>query len=253
MADESYKELHLGPMPTETVEIFDRVVQARRSCRQFSDEPIPPHVVNQVLDWALLAPNSSNLQPWEFHVVRNPALRQKLTTASFDQPAAATAQVMVVCVARRTTWRRNRKEMLRRFRAAKTPVPKKAMQYYEVITPLAYTQGPFGILRPFKWLLFSILGLFRPIPRFPVGQAQQRMWAEKTTALACEHIMLGFKAHGFDSCPMEGFDAVRVKQILKLPADASVTMIISAGRGTAEGIYGPRMRFERENFVIQHD
>jgi nitroreductase len=76
-----------------------------------------------------------------------------------------------------------------------------------------------------------------------------RVWAHKTTALACENYMLAMRAHGYDTCPMEGFDEVKIRRVLQLPSDAEVTMVISAGKRAKDGVYGPRVRFERELFI----
>jgi nitroreductase len=62
--------------------------------------------------------------------------------------------------------------------------------------------------------------------------------------------MLSIAAEGFESCPMEGFDAVRVKQALGLPKMAEVNMIISVGKGTEAGIWGERRRVPFEEVVI---
>ena len=48
---------------------------------------------------------------------------------------------------------------------------------------------------------------------------------------------------------MEGFDAQRVQKILNLPKDAYVVMVIGAGEKAPNGIYGPRIRFERSSFI----
>ncbi len=61
--------------------------------------------------------------------------------------------------------------------------------------------------------------------------------------------MLGLGANGFDSCPMEGFDEHRVRKLIKLPADGFVIMVIGAGKRAADGVYHPRLRFDRSRFV----
>lgn len=53
--------------------------------------------------------------------------------------------------------------------------------------------------------------------------------------------MLALRAHGFDSCPMEGFDAKRVARLLKLPADAEIVMGVGAGERASDGAYDPGM------------
>ncbi len=73
-------------------EIFNNIVENRRSVRVYTDEKIPSEVVEKVLDWALLAPNSSNLQCWEFYWVKDPTKKAQLVEALLSQPAARTAQ-----------------------------------------------------------------------------------------------------------------------------------------------------------------
>ena len=38
-----------------------------------------------------------------------------------------------------------------------------------------------------------------------------RRGAVKSTALAAQNLMLAFQSHGYATCPMEGFDEVRLR------------------------------------------
>jgi nitroreductase len=49
---------------------------------------------------------------------------------------------------------------------------------------------------------------------------------------------------------MEGFDKKRVKKALGLPRGAEINMIISVGKGTEPGIWGPRFRVPYEEVVF---
>ena len=62
--------------------------------------------------------------------------------------------------------------------------------------------------------------------------------------------MLALTAHGFDSCPMEGFDEPRVKRLFGLPRAAEILMVIAAGRG-AEGGVIPQIRFGRDHYITR--
>ena len=95
------------------------------------------------------------------------------------------------------------------------------------------------------------LGLKGPSYRGPFGESGNRLWASKTCALAAQSLMLSIQASGFNSCPMEGFDQVRIKKILGLPRQAYVVMIIAAGRAAPDGIYGPQLRGPKSDFVHQ--
>jgi len=229
---------------------FVQVVESRRSVRRFKPgAAVPEPAMRQALNHALLAPNSSNLQMWEFFWVRSPEKKKKLVEACLSQPAASTAAELVVCVARTDTWRANRLRILDVLQKnPKTPAP--ALKYYQKIVPLSLNQGPLGLGGLSKKVLFFIAGLFRPMPRQPASRADMRVWSVKSTALACENLMLSLKAQGFDSCPMEGFDAVRVRKILGLPRrGAEVVMVLGTGVGVPEGVFGPRLRFDQRFYI----
>lgn len=239
-------------IPTIDSTSFDAAVESRRSVRVFTGAPIPENVMNRLLDLAMLAPNSSNLQPWEFHWVRSKELKAELVKACMSQPAAKTAGELVVIVARTGTWRRNIKEMLTAFEKSGANVPKGVLSYYNKIIPLALSTGPIGLLAPFKWIGTRLMRYKRPTPQEPIGRSDVRIWAHKSVALAAQTLMLAARAHNLDSCPMEGFDSWRVKKLLKLPRDAEINMVVGLGVRSKGGVYGPRLRFDRNLFVFEH-
>ena len=231
-------------------EAFTELVANRRSCRLYTDEKIPEEVMNKCLDLALLAPNSSNMQPWEFYWVRSKDKREKLTHFCLNQNTVKTAAEMIVVVSRTDTWKRNSKLMLKELNQQEVEAPKSAIQYYSKITPLAYNQGFLGWLGVVKRIAFSVIGIRKPMVRQPKSYADMRVWANKSTALACENLMLAFRAYGYDTCPIEGLDQRRIRRMLYLPyGKAEVCMAISVGKRGENGIYGPRIRFDRSLFV----
>lgn len=228
---------------------FSSVIHGRRSVRVFEDSQVAAEVINRCLELSLLSPSSSNLQPWEFYWVRSTTLRRDLITACLDQPAAKTAAELIVIVARTDTWRRNRRLMLERFSTSKQPVPKSAIDYYERLVPIAMTQGFLGVFGLLKAIGVFFMGLVRPVPREPTSKCDLKIWAIKSVALAAQTFMLAIRAEGFDSCPMEGFDSVRVKKLLGLGRGSHVVMVVGVGKRTSSGVYGDRIRFDRELFV----
>ena len=66
--------------------------------------------------------------------------------------------------------------------------------------------------------------------------------AHKTCGLAAENFMVSMAAKGYDTCPMEGSDTLRVKKLLNLPYGAEVNMIVSCGIRDEKGVYGERFR-----------
>ena len=240
-------EHHEKMNQTSPVE-FDHIIQNRRSVRVYTDEKVPEEVVQKVLEWGLLAPNSSNLQCWEFYWVKNPEKKKALVEALFNQPAARTAQELIVAVAHPEQWKKTRVQMLKHFEA-QGDVPKSAKAYYEKLVPIAYSQGFLGTWGILKKIGITAIGFFRPIPREPTSWSDMKIWSVKSTALACENIMLGFSAYGYDTCPMEGYDSGRVKKILGLSRKTQVVMAISVGKRDKKGVYGPRIRMPKEQFI----
>jgi nitroreductase len=226
-----------------------KVVSSRRSVRVYDDTPVPADVVRNAIDAGLIAPTSSNLQQTEFYWARSPERKAALAKACLSQPAATTAQELVVIVARTNTWKRNSAAIIEQLRAA--GAPKSAISYYESLVPLAYRNGPLGLLGIFKRVYFFFKGLSTPTPREPKSFADIRVWTHKSAALASENFMLAVRAQGFDTCPMEGFDSKRVKKILGLGCGAEVCMIVSVGKRGKGGVYGPRMRLPRQWFAFE--
>ena len=53
-------------------------IQERRSCRNFTPEPISEDTIEKILEAATWAPSPLNMQPWEFIVVTNTEVKEKL-------------------------------------------------------------------------------------------------------------------------------------------------------------------------------
>jgi nitroreductase len=58
---------------------FAELITRRRSVRQYTDEPIAPEEVKQIMRAALLAPTSKNNRSWQFVLVEDKADLQKLS------------------------------------------------------------------------------------------------------------------------------------------------------------------------------
>jgi iodotyrosine deiodinase len=67
---------HPPAVMVERARAFHASLRLRRTVRDFSDRPIPPGVLEDCLRAAGTAPSGANLQPWEFVVVTDPAVRQ---------------------------------------------------------------------------------------------------------------------------------------------------------------------------------
>ena len=226
---------------------FDKIVRTRRSVRKFKKINIAHEDVKDSILHASLAPNSSNLQLWEFYHVTENDLMRKISTACFDQPAARTANQFVVVVTRKDLWKSRRKFNINYIKNRPESSNAKglknrsiAIKYYKYLIPTVYREF-FGLLGYFRYINAFLIGLFRPIYR-QVRNSDMRIVAHKSSALAAQNFMLSMNEIGYDTCPMEGSDTARVKKILNLPRKAEITMIIGCGIRDKKGIYSPRFR-----------
>ncbi|WP_299050250.1 nitroreductase family protein [uncultured Polaribacter sp.] len=222
----------------------------RRSVRIYdAKKNIDPKVVKECLEQAALAPNSSNMQLWEFYHITSKSIIDKITPLCFNQNAAKTAQQLVVFVVRKDLWKKRAKANLTYLdtvfgkhtaKAEQSNREKVARNYYGKIIPFAYAEF-LGIFGFFKFLMVSVIGIFKPIYR-QVRKSDMRIVAHKTCGLAAENFMISMAAKGLDTCPMEGSDTLRIKKLLKLPYGAEINMIVSCGIRTEKGVYGKRFR-----------
>ena len=222
------------------MDFFD-VVRQRRSIRKYTATPVPPQVIEKALDAALLAPNSSNLQTTEFYWAKSQKLKSILIEACLNQGAAATAAELIVVVADRSLWKKHAKAVLAAQGGAKA-LPR-VLNYYGRLIPFIYG---WAWLWPLNLLLFTLIGLFRPMMRRPSSSRDLDEVAIKSAALASQNFMNAITASGFDTCPMEGFDEARVKRGLRLNWTSRIVMVISIGKREESGVWGPRYRVPKE-------
>ena len=225
-------------------------IHYRRSVRVYdAEKQIDKSIVKKCIEQASLAPNSSNMQLWEFYHITSKDIIDKIAPFCFNQNAARTAQQLVVFVSRKDLWNRRAKSNLSFLdttfgvnnpKSKQSNREKVARNYYGKIIPFAYADF-FGILGFLKYILILIIGLFKPIYR-EVRKSDMRIVAHKTCGLAAQNFMLSMAAEGYDTCPMEGSDTWRVKNLLGLPFGSEINMIVSCGIRKPEGVYGERFR-----------
>lgn len=235
---------------------FQEIIDFRRSNRYFDPNvEVSDEIIERSIQRAIMSPNSSNLQLWEFHWIQSKAHLEKMVPLCLGQSAAKTAKHMVVFVTRKDKWRSRAKWNYNQIAKNTDPehgkLTKRGLDYYKKLIPIVYFNDVLGITSILRKIVSGVLGLRKPFYRLG-GIAEQRIVVHKSCALAAQTFMLSIAAEGMHSCPMEGFDKKRVKKLLSLPRGAEVNMIVSVGRGTEKGIWGPRYRLPFEDVVKKH-
>lgn len=238
----------------KAAETFNQIVEERRSIRKFDTNFDFEHeAVRRSLDRAILSANSSNMQLWEFYRVRSEEAKAQLTTICLGQNAAKTANELVVFVARPDLWEKRLERLLAHFSVImpdkEDRKAKLTYKYYEQWIPQLYDVR-FPLWHDLKMKALIWKNKSKPFMR-DVLTRDVPIIAHKSVALAAQTFMLSIKAEGYDSCPMEGHDSVRLKEFLNLPAEAEISMVIGVGKGLPEGMYGERFRVPNEDVIFE--
>ena len=182
------------------METFDAIYQ-RRSIKQYDPEhKLTPTEETKLLEAAIQAPTSFNIQHWRFVIVRDPDLRQKIRTEfGNDQAQMTDASLLIIMTGDTNAWKKNPERYWKN-------APK------EVAELLVNWMAPFHEGR--EWL--------------------QRDEAQRSIGMAMQTLMLAAKSMGYESCPMIGFDIEKVAELINLPEDHVMGPMVAIGKGTKD-------------------
>lgn len=198
------------------MDTFDAIYQ-RRAVKHYDENHVfTDEELNKLMEAAVQSPSSFNMQNWRFVLVRDKALRQEIRAAANDQAQVTDASLLIVMTADVKAWE---KSPQRYWRDAPP----------EVAEILVNWMGPF----------------------YEGKEQLQRDEAMRSCGIAGQTIMLAAKAMGYDSCPMIGFDAEKVAELIRLPKDHVVSFMISVGKATKPA--WPKPGQLPLNEVIVHD
>ena len=169
---------------------LEEVLNFRRSVRRYDkNKPIDSEKVKHCLGLATLAPNSSNMQLWEFYQITNPGLMAKVSEACLGQSAASTASEIVVFVTRQDLYKKRAKFVLDfeegniRRNSPKERQEKRIRDrklYYGKLMPFIYARF-FGLLGLFRVILARTISLFRPM-MLEVSECDMRVTVNKSVS-----------------------------------------------------------------------
>jgi len=177
-----------------------KAIEARRAVKHYDPNfEMPEQDVKELLRLAMLSPTAFNIQNWRFVRVLDTALRGKIREVAWDQAQITEASLLLVLCADTKSWA---KDPARYWRDAPEEVGQMMVgatgQYYQDKDQV------------------------------------QRDEAMRSCGIAAQTLMLAAKDMGYDSCPMDGFDYDAVGELIALPADHVITMIVVVGKATKE-------------------
>lgn len=199
----------------EPLKPFTQAVIERRATQQFLPDEVPEETLDAILRLGLQAPSGYNLQPWRFIVVRGEENRGRLQAAAYNQPKVGQAPVVIIAVGMKEEWKETADEV---FREGAERGAGKAE------TAEAYKQSALGFL----------------------AHMPMDLWVNRHTMIAFTTMMYAAEAYGFDTAPMEGFDAAAIKREFNLPGEAEVVALLAIGRAKdPDKAYPGRFPLER--------
>ena len=180
------------------MDTFD-AIRSRRSVKNFDkNHTMSKKEINQLLETAILSPTSYNIQNWRFVTVTDQKIKDKLCELSYGQKQVADASLVIILCADLNSWNKN---------------------------PERYWVNAPEEMR--KVLLAGIKNSYSNNPQ------HQRDEAMRSCSFAAQTIMLAAKAMGYDTCPMEGFDYTKVGELINIPDDHIITMMVVVGKAIA--------------------
>jgi nitroreductase len=215
----------MHPVAPDTV---IRQLEWRYAVKKFDPARKIPAADWDAMERALvLSPSSFGLQPWKFVVVTDPAVREKLVAASWNQRQVADASHLVV------------------FAIVK------GLGTTHVDSFVAHTAAVRCVtvesLAGYRKMMCDFVA--RPKPQFDVDA-----WASLQVYIALGNFMTAAAVMGIDTCPMEGIVPAKYDEILGLPARGLATVVVGvAGYRAADDKYAAakKVRFGREDVFVR--
>lgn len=234
-------------MNTTADAICDPILSAifqRRAIRAFEPVEIPASTRDLLLQAARQAPSSCNTQPYRLYWVESPAQREAVAKLCLSQSPAQTASALVVAVADIGSLRSTAEMQLAWMR--QTGYPARQIREYERtarIGRIIFMPGPLNLFGRLKQGLFRLLHTVMTVGMPPITRHDMLKWAGKSTALACQNLMIAAELVGLNTCPMEGFDGQRLARYLGLsPKCDEIVMVIALGKKSAGYTAQPQWR-----------
>ena len=177
------------------MDTFD-AVKERRSIKHYDpNHELSDEEIKKLMSLAVLSPTSFNIQNWRFVIVKDPEIRKEIRSASWDQAQVTDASLLLVICADLKSWKKNPSQYWK-------DAPKEAQDF-----------------------LVPAMG------EFYEGKEQlQRDEAMRSCGIVAQTLMLVAKSMGYDSNPMIGFDPQKVAEIINLPDEHVISMLMVIGK-----------------------
>lgn len=178
------------------------IIKERHSVRKYdSTYKIPRIEIEDMLREALLAPSSSNLQPWRFIVVEDQASKKELRAIAYNQEQVETASAVIAVL-------------------GDIEMHKSAEKVFKSANELGFMTEENT-----KKMIDNTVNLYSNAP----NEIRKNI-ATYDAGLISMQIMLIAKDRGYDTVPMSGFDKKKFMEKFEIPERFFPIVLIPLGK-----------------------
>ncbi|GAB1541227.1 nitroreductase family protein [Scytonema sp. NUACC21] len=216
------QELDLKTKPLDV----PTAISQRRSIKTFKPDPISPELLKQLVDLAVAAPSSYNIQDWRIVLVQEEGQKAALCAASFNQKQIIEAPVTFVFAADATAGEKD-------------------------LTPI-FNQG----LETGAWNEKTVNYFKTAIPQHQAGLGDKRReYAIKDAMIAATHLVLAAESLGLSTCFMNGWIEEKVKEVIGVAdnPDIAIAVLVPVGYAAEPRLDPGRLPYSYNVFVDRVD
>jgi iodotyrosine deiodinase len=178
---------------------FYEWMDKRRTCRDFSDRPVPREVIENIILTASTAPSGAHKQPWTFCVVQDPAIKQQIRAAAEKEEQESYNNRM-------------------------------SEEWLQDLAPIGTDwQKPFLEIAPYLIIVFK-----RSYEVEPNGHKHQNYYVQESCGLACGFLLAAIHHAGLVALTHTPSPMNFLCQILNRPANEKPFLLIPVGYAAAE-------------------
>ncbi len=173
---------------------FHEQISKRRTCRMFSDAPVPREVIEEAILAAGTAPSGANHQPWHFAVVSTPELRHRIRLAAEEEERA--------------------------FYAGKA-----GQEWLDALAPLGTDEDkPYLDIAPWHIVVFG-----QRRGGIEAGESKTNYYVTESVGIACGFLLGGLHAAGLATLTHTPSPMGFLRDLCGRPAGEKPLMVIVAG------------------------
>lgn len=190
-----FVQLNLGIYFGYSMDTFD-AIRTRRAIKKFdSSYKMSAEDVKLLQELAILSPTSYNQQNWRFVYVTDQKVKDKISKAARDQAQPRDGSLVIVLCGNLNAWKED---------------------------PLRYWRN--NTLEKQELVKNS---LARKYENHPENRRDEAM---RSCGFAAQTIMLAARQMGLDSCPMVGFEYDELAEVIQLPENHMIVMMVVVGK-----------------------